>query len=568
MKTIMRLAQLPALLFVFALAPIVLPALALAANDPVSILDNSYSPQNLTINPGDTVVWTNFGSVAHTVAADNNAFVSSSMNPGVNFSYTFNSPGIYPYHDQSYGSANGVGMSGTITVAGAQAVTGIPPLPGTTTTTNASLQAQAQALLTKISQLQAQIAGGGSIAANTTGAVNSSSCPNIGRTLKLGSSGTDVSRLQVYLAQDPTVYAAGTVSGYYGLLTQAAVQQWQSKYNIVSNGSPATTGWGVVGPRTAAAIALLCSTGSTSGSTNTTVNTNAPTVGGLLTVTPMTGAAPLTVNIQTTVNTTDSCVGTTYLLNYGDGAQSVAIPTQSGNCLPQLLPFSHVYSAPGTYTVVLAAGTHQTTATITVTGATAAATTTSTIPTDSMRASIASGPAPLAVVFTGTVSSVSALGCTGSCSDTINFGDGQVALVPLPDTSNSWQSYVVDHTYASAGTYAAQLESVTGANDGAPVTITVTTPASQTGGSYGVVSVSTTGSAVPVAASASIALPACAAYEVNWGDNTTLSTGTGGCVAGGTTISVNHSYAAVGTYTITLEDGNGQSQATSGITIQ
>jgi plastocyanin len=558
MKTIMRLAPLSVLLFAFALVP----SLALAATDPVSILDNSYAPQNITINPGDTVVWTNYGSLSHTIVADGGSFVSSAITPGVNFSYTFNIPGVYPYHDQSYGAAGGSGMSGTVTVAGAQPQTGV-----TTTTTASSgsvtsLQAEAQALLAEIATLQRQLGAGTTASTGTNVTVNSSSCPNIGRTLKIGSSGTDVSRLQVFLAQNPNVYPEGTVSGYYGSLTQAAVQRWQAQYNIVSSGTPASTGWGVVGPRTAAAIALLCSTGSITGS-STSSSPGAPTVGGLLTVTPLSGAAPLAVTVQTTVNTVDSCVGNNYLLNFGDGTQPTPISTQSGNCQPQLQSFSHTYTTAGTYTVILAAGTHQSTATVTVTGAVGSG-----IPTDSMRASIASGPAPLAVVFTGTVSSLAATGCTGSCSDTISFGDGQVALVPLPATADSWQSYVVDHTYATAGSYTAQLESVTGANDGSAVTITATTPASQTGGSYGIVSISTTASSVPVAASASIALPACGGYEINWGDNTTLSTGTGGCVAGGTTTSVTHSYAATGSYTISLEDGNGNIQATSGITIQ
>jgi plastocyanin len=562
MKTFPRFAPLAVLLFAFA----IVPSLALAATDPVSILDNSYSPQNLTINPGDTVVWTNYGSLSHTVMADNGGFVSAAITPGVNFSYTFNSPGIYPYHDQSYGAAGGSGMSGTITVVGAQpqqtVTTGVAAT--TQTGTAASLQAMAQALLAKIASLQAQIsaAGGTPVSTGAGTTINASSCPNIGRTLKLGSSGTDVSRLQVFLAQDPTVYPEGTVSGYYGALTQAAVQRWQAKYNIVSSGTPASTGWGVVGPRTATAIALLCSTGSTTGQSAQTTSTG-PTVGGLLTVTPLSGAAPLTVNVQTTVNTVDSCVGATYVLNFGDGTQSTAIPTQSGNCLPQLQSFTHTYTAGGTYTVVLAAGTHQSSATVTVTGGS-----NSGIPADSMQASITSGPAPLTVVFTGTVSSSATLGCTGSCSDTINFGDGQIGLVQLPTTAGTWQSYVVDHTYAAAGSYTAQLESVTGAALGNAIAITATTPASQTGGSYGIVTITTTGSTLPVATSANIALPACGAYEINWGDSSALTTGTGGCVAGGTTTSVSHSYTAAGSYTVSLEDGNGNVKATSGVTIQ
>ncbi len=64
--------------------------------------------------------------------------------------------------------------------------------------------------------------------------------------LGLGSTGTDVSTLQTFLAQDSTVYPQGLVTGYYGSLTQAAVMAWQTKNNISPTGN--------VGPITLAAI--------------------------------------------------------------------------------------------------------------------------------------------------------------------------------------------------------------------------------------------------------------------------------------------------------------------------
>jgi Putative peptidoglycan binding domain len=133
--------------------------------------------------------------------------------------------------------------------------------------TAAQVAAQAQALIAEVQALEAQIKnGGGSV--GTTGSIGTPSgnvCPSIGRTLSPGSSGTDVSRLQQYLALDPNIYPSPVVSGYYGSLTQAAVQRWQTKFNIVTSGSPGTTGFGVVGPRTAAAIAIVCGGGSYNG---------------------------------------------------------------------------------------------------------------------------------------------------------------------------------------------------------------------------------------------------------------------------------------------------------------
>ena len=166
------------------------------------------------------------------------------------------------------------------------------------------LNAQAQSILQQITQLQQQLSamqgtggtGGGTVGATPanpvvvragTDGVDSSTCPQIGRVLKMGTTGDDVRRLQQYLARDPALYPEGTVSGYYGGLTQAAVQRWQAKFNIVGSGTPATTGYGVVGPRTAAAIALLCSTGAGVSSTGT------GQVGGFMQISPISGNAPL-----------------------------------------------------------------------------------------------------------------------------------------------------------------------------------------------------------------------------------------------------------------------------------
>ena len=229
--------------------------------------------------------------------------------------------------------------------------------------------------------------------------------------------------------------------------------------------------------------------------------------------------------------------------------------------------YTHTYTYGGTYTIVLAGGTHQTTAIVTVAGnPSPSAAAASGIPSDSLTASITSGPAPLSVVFTGTVSSLSTFGCSGTCSDTINFGDGAVGLVQIPTTSGSWQSYVINHSYASAGTYTAQLKSAAGVAEGSPITVTVTTPANQVGGSYSLGSVTTV--TAPYSVSTLISLPACGAYEVNWGDGTAPTTGTGSCVAGGTSVSVAHTYppqsaGASNTYTITLMNGNGNVQGSS-----
>ncbi len=66
------------------------------------------------------------------------------------------------------------------------------------------------------------------------------------RSLDVGSTGSDVTALQSFLAQDVNLYPSGRVTGYYGTLTRAAVTNFQ-----VRNGISAV---GRVGPITLAAL--------------------------------------------------------------------------------------------------------------------------------------------------------------------------------------------------------------------------------------------------------------------------------------------------------------------------
>lgn len=73
-------------------------------------------------------------------------------------------------------------------------------------------------------------------------------------TLDPGDSGAAVTELQQFLAADSSIYPEGLVTGYYGSLTVAAVQRYQCREGIVCSGTPATTGYGRVGPSTLAHI--------------------------------------------------------------------------------------------------------------------------------------------------------------------------------------------------------------------------------------------------------------------------------------------------------------------------
>jgi peptidoglycan hydrolase-like protein with peptidoglycan-binding domain len=80
------------------------------------------------------------------------------------------------------------------------------------------------------------------------------SAATLNRNLDLGMSGSDVSSLQTYFRADVNMYPSGLVTGYFGQLTQSAVQKFQVSRGIVTSGTPPTTGYGRVGPTTRSAL--------------------------------------------------------------------------------------------------------------------------------------------------------------------------------------------------------------------------------------------------------------------------------------------------------------------------
>jgi len=72
----------------------------------------------------------------------------------------------------------------------------------------------------------------------------------ITHSLYYGMRSKEVKALQELLSKDKDIYPQGITSGFYGKLTQQAVQRFQCKYRIVCYGTPYTTGYGAVGPKT------------------------------------------------------------------------------------------------------------------------------------------------------------------------------------------------------------------------------------------------------------------------------------------------------------------------------
>lgn len=87
--------------------------------------------------------------------------------------------------------------------------------------------------------------------------VSAQMCAQIQSTLRQGSRGSDVVLLQQFLIQKGLL-PADSATGYFGVLTRAAVQQFQASVGLVSSGTEDTTGFGLVGARTRAALAAGC----------------------------------------------------------------------------------------------------------------------------------------------------------------------------------------------------------------------------------------------------------------------------------------------------------------------
>lgn len=87
-----------------------------AASQTVTVLDNRFSPQEVHIDPGDTIVWTHQGQNTHDIRADHGSFKSGIMGQGDTFRHTFRDEGFYYYHCNLHGSKKKVGMWGLVVV--------------------------------------------------------------------------------------------------------------------------------------------------------------------------------------------------------------------------------------------------------------------------------------------------------------------------------------------------------------------------------------------------------------------------------------------------------------------
>jgi len=70
----------------------------------------------------------------------------------------------------------------------------------------------------------------------------------------IGMTSAQVTLLQQTLAQDSNIYPEAITSGFYGSLTQKAVERFQCKHMDICSGGPNSNGYGLAGPNTRAKI--------------------------------------------------------------------------------------------------------------------------------------------------------------------------------------------------------------------------------------------------------------------------------------------------------------------------
>ncbi len=406
------------------------------------------------------------------------------------------------------------------------------------------LLAQLNALLAQVATLQAQLNATQSTTISTTPSVSVStspivsvSCPTLTQTLGYGDAGSEVTALQKFLAQDAAIYPEGTVSGYFGTLTQRAVQRWQAAHAVVSEGTPATTGYGSVGPKTRAAIASICNTGS---GANVVKN---------LIITPIVGQLPLAV--VATFSLATPCTG--FTLDWGDGSTPVSQTEITGGMCAQVIAnkrVTHTYNKLGVHTATLRTGSTVETVQVSVG-----------VPEAINSATLY--PVSGAVPFTTSVSfPVSGSNCT---SYRIDWGDGDLdeyEAAQYEVCAADYGTQATSHTYEMPGEYHIALR--TGHAPLAQLSLSsawdiTVSDAQNADFAFGVSPVS--GSA-PMTVTVQLANngEACASYLVDWGDGSAQKTQQAvddtNCLY--SSASFTHLYQNAGTYPVSIKLGEGE----------
>jgi peptidoglycan hydrolase-like protein with peptidoglycan-binding domain len=286
------------------------------------------------------------------------------------------------------------------------------------------------------------------------------SCYPFNRSLSVGTSGSDVTALQNYLTAQGYFNVAAT--GYFGVITKAAVGRWQAQNSVAVLGS---AGNGIFGPLSRGLFTKLCGNngggqgGGNGSSTQSALNFSAN---------PQSGNAPLTVQFVASASQ-GSILGNA--VDFGDGTKgSLAVIPVCSSCNAEGV-ISHTYVAPGTYTATLTSGVCscpangvcncpniQILATATIVVGSASTTVTSSIQQLNVPGSVTLSPGGIAeirnestyftlesIVSSSATIQITPVGCWNSFpSDPKPKVICMIAVVPIPP-----QTFMVGQTYAA-----------------------------------------------------------------------------------------------------------------------
>jgi plastocyanin len=68
-----------------------------ASDIEVKIDNFTFNPKQVTVKAGDSITWVNHDDIPHTVTSQTQAFRSKALDTDDKFSFTFATPGTYPY---------------------------------------------------------------------------------------------------------------------------------------------------------------------------------------------------------------------------------------------------------------------------------------------------------------------------------------------------------------------------------------------------------------------------------------------------------------------------------------
>ncbi|MCC3771521.1 cupredoxin domain-containing protein [Streptomyces sp. UNOC14_S4] len=84
----------------------------MAATHTVTMNDDFFDPQSITIPVHDSILWINRGGDDHTTTSDSPGWDSGVVHPGGSFMHQFDTPGTFPYHCEIHAAV----MKGTVVV--------------------------------------------------------------------------------------------------------------------------------------------------------------------------------------------------------------------------------------------------------------------------------------------------------------------------------------------------------------------------------------------------------------------------------------------------------------------